>query len=244
MIEAEEDFSEEMQRLINEAQTEMAELRAEGDAHSSGTKKEAARLATEIVALQHLVEKSVSKLSQLEEQLSAHTKTLDAIQRIQNLLERAQEVENAHQRLFNALHEELKGYKDAFLFEALQKPFLKDLIAFHDDLAAARQQIFQVRDALRQQLLDPTAAALAVETSANNVENLMHLLIEILNRLDVTREQNSTGPVDKRRHKVISTEMTDTSAQDGMIIESLRPGFSWKGRILRPEEVRIWRAQS
>ncbi len=241
MTDGEGNFSEEMQRLFEEARTEMAALRAADDAAHSEKMMETAGFAEEIRALQALGEKTMSKLLQIEEQLAEHTRAFESIHRIQTLLEQAREVEDAHQRLFNALHAELKGYKDAFLFEALQKPFIKDLIAFYDDLAGAGHQIVQARDALRKEGLHPAAAIAALEVSAANFDNLMHLLIEILNRLDVTREENSTGLVDKRKHKVIATEVTDKPEDDGKIVESLRPGFSWKGRTLRPEEVRILR---
>jgi molecular chaperone GrpE (heat shock protein) len=241
MADAEGNFSKEMQRLVDEARSEMAALRATGNAARSEGTMQTDHLADEIRALQVLGDKTISKLVQFEEQLAQHTRALEGIHRIQTLLEQAREVEDAHQRLFNALHEELKGYKDSFLFEALQKPFIKDLIAFHDDLASAGHQIIQARDAMRNHGLDPAAIASALEISAVNIENLMHLLIEILNRLDVTREETSTGLVDKRKHKVISTKAIDTPEDDGRIVESLRPGFSWRGRVLRPEEVRILR---
>ena len=66
------------------------------------------------------------------------TRTLDAIQ-VQ--IQRMGQVESANLRLFDALHAELKGYKDNFLFDALQKPFVRDLITLSDDLGVVQQQI-------------------------------------------------------------------------------------------------------
>ncbi len=51
-------------------------------------------------------------------------------------LQRLLEQKNGlNQRMFDALHEELKGYKDGFLLESVHKPIIRDLISLYDDLA-------------------------------------------------------------------------------------------------------------
>jgi len=39
------------------------------------------------------------------------------------------------QSMFDALHEELKDYKDGFLLESILKPIIRDLVSLYDDLA-------------------------------------------------------------------------------------------------------------
>ena len=46
-----------------------------------------------------------------------------------------------NQQLFDALHQELKGYRDGFLLEVLQKPLVRDLVCLFDDLSEIRRQI-------------------------------------------------------------------------------------------------------
>ncbi len=55
-------------------------------------------------------------------------------------MQRLGSVESANSKLFDALHAELKGYKDNFLFDALQKPFIRDLVSLFDDLSALHEQ--------------------------------------------------------------------------------------------------------
>ena len=43
--------------------------------------------------------------------------------------------ESVNQRLFDSLHQELIKYRDNFLHESLQKPFIRDLVILFDDLS-------------------------------------------------------------------------------------------------------------
>ena len=52
-----------------------------------------------------------------------------ALENISQQMGRLSSVETANSKLFDALHAELKGYKDNFLFDALQKPFIRDLVS-------------------------------------------------------------------------------------------------------------------
>ena len=61
-------------------------------------------------------------------------------------------VESANSKLFDALHAELKGYKDNFLFDTLQKPFIRDLVSLFDDLSSMHEQTVQTSRRNRQRL--------------------------------------------------------------------------------------------
>ncbi len=60
---------------------------------------------------------------------------------IETEIRRLGSVESANQKLFDALHAELKGYKDNFLFDSLQKPFIRDLVSLFDDLSDVHAQM-------------------------------------------------------------------------------------------------------
>jgi hypothetical protein len=49
--------------------------------------------------------------------------------------------ESVNQRLFDSLHDEMIRYRDNFLHESLQKPFIRDLVILFDDLSAILAQL-------------------------------------------------------------------------------------------------------
>jgi molecular chaperone GrpE (heat shock protein) len=160
------------------------------------------------------------------------TRTLDAIQA---QVQRMGQVESANLRLFDALHAELKGYKDNFLFDALQKPFVRDLITLSDDLGVVQQQI----EMRFQSLPDPASPErefLAKLTM--NVENTLAHFYEVLVRMEVEPYETAEGAaVDLKRHRALSVEPAMLPEHDGRIVRSLKQGFLWRERVIRPEEV-------
>ena len=46
-----------------------------------------------------------------------------------------------NQKLFDSLHDELLKYRDNFLHESLQKPFIHDLVHLFDDLSSLSEQL-------------------------------------------------------------------------------------------------------
>ncbi|MEO5719478.1 MAG: nucleotide exchange factor GrpE, partial [Chthoniobacterales bacterium] len=75
-----------------------------------------------------------------------------------------------------------------------------------------------------------------------NLTNIVHFVIEILHRLEVT-EMESKEVVDRTLHRVISFEPAESAEEDGRIVKRLKRGFMWQGRVLRAEEVIVKRAQ-
>ena len=137
--------------------------------------------------------------------------------------------ETVNQRLFDSLHEELIKYRDNFLHESLQKPFIKDLVILFDDLSTLLSQLQS-----------------AVETSdgkrgpltqwRDNLENAIHSLTEILHRMEVS-EIEPKETVDRAIHRVLSYEPADFAEEDGQIVMRVKRGFLWRDQVLRPEEV-------
>ena len=62
-------------------------------------------------------------------------------QKIEEHLAAIRTSESVNQRLFDSLHEELLRYRDNFLHESLQKPFVRDLIVLFDDLSMLADQL-------------------------------------------------------------------------------------------------------
>ena len=161
-------------------------------------------------------------------------------------------VESANQKLFDALHAELKGYKDSFLFDALQKPFVRDLVSLFDDLREVHSAMLRRLEAMRPTGNGdgdtdgpPDEETAFLKGSAGNVENQIHHMIEVFLRMEVTISETRGGaPLDKKAHRVVSFEPAASAADDGVVHRSVKPGFLWRDRLIRPEEVvvRRWTA--
>lgn len=160
-------------------------------------------------------------------------KMAKSVEWIHQHLHKLAQVEAANQKLFDAMHAELKSYKDAFLFDALHKPFVKDLITLGDDLGAISRQI-QARAAE----ISDTAEQTFLRKLTSNLENAGAHLFEIFARLDVESFETKPGSdIDRHRHRTLSTEAAPSSEDDAKVARSLRQGFLWRERVIRPEEV-------
>ena len=136
--------------------------------------------------------------------------------------------ESVNQQLFDSLHNELLKYRDNFLHESLQKPFIHDLVHLFDDLSSLSEQL---RMAAREQ-----GTRGSVVQWRDNLENAIHSLVEILHRFEV-KEIEPREKVDRSVHRVVSYEPANYAEEDGCIVMRVRRGFFWRGNLIRPEEV-------
>ncbi|HXM32351.1 MAG TPA: nucleotide exchange factor GrpE [Chthoniobacterales bacterium] len=137
--------------------------------------------------------------------------------------------ETVNQRLFDSLHDELIKYRDNFLHESLQKPFIRDLIILFDDLSAISAQLQTAAESGNSKR-SPFGQWHA------NLENAVHSLTEILHRMEVT-EIEPKEMVDRAFHRVVSYEPADFAEDEGRIVMRVKRGFLWRDQVLRPEEV-------
>ena len=137
-------------------------------------------------------------------------------------------IEKVNQKLFDSLHQELISYRDNFVRDSLQKPFIRDLLVLFDDLSAITWQ-FEQAASEEENRPDKLQAR-------DNLNNMLHFLLEILHRLEVT-EVEQLAMVDFQVHRVIGYVAAETADEDGRIVKRVKQGFKWHGRILRPEEV-------
>lgn len=159
-------------------------------------------------------------------------------------MQRMGKVESANQKMFDTLHGELKSYKDNFLFDALQKPFIRDLVSLFDDFTAVHLQTGERLNAVRE--AQPAGDELPfLERIYGNLENNLHHILEVFLRMDVTIVITPAGaPVDKKTHRAVSVAPATSPADDSLVERSVRPGFFWHERTVRPEDVivRRWTA--
>ena len=145
-----------------------------------------------------------------------------------------------NQKMFTALHEELKGYKDGFLLEALHKPIIRDLISLHDDFSKIHRQLEQAVGEVGEVCGGMFSEFFErLKTLETNVAHNCEFLIEVLARLDVSMLPPGEGRLDRVTQRALRIEDADLPEQDGEIVRSLKPGFTWKGRVFRAEEVVI-----
>lgn len=136
--------------------------------------------------------------------------------------------ESVNQQLFDSLHAELLKYRDNFLHESLQKPFIHDLVYLYDHLNGLCEQLGSAAQEKGKRS--------RVSQWRDNLENAIHALVEILHRFEV-HEIEPRERVDRACHRVISFEPADFPEEDGTIVMRVKRGFVWRGKLIRPEEV-------
>ena len=224
-----EDFTAAMQQLSAEAAktlTPSAQSGAAGDAEVNALRNQVHALTARLEKFEGSL---TNKLEQLVTSMKPTTTSADfstQFGKIQQQLDAIQSSETVNQRLFDSLHQELLTYRDNFLHESLQKPFIHDLVHLYDDLTSLSEQL---------QTAIPESSANTARWR-DNLENAIHSLIEILHRFEV-KEIEPRENVDRTIHKVLSFEPADYPEEEGRIVMRVRRGFFWRGKLIRPEEV-------
>ncbi len=136
--------------------------------------------------------------------------------------------------MFEALHGELKAYRDEFMLDAVLRPILRDLMTLYDDTLVICQQA---------QLLSSYAADDVsherLTTLHKNLDHHTHFVLEVLERMEVTQIPSFAGKLNKRTQRVVAMEETENPDEDRTVVRVLRRGFQWRDRVVRPEEVSI-----
>jgi molecular chaperone GrpE (heat shock protein) len=228
-----DEFATAMQQLSAEAsktlptQTKPAHELSIGEPNSSEVPRQADALAVRIQDL----EKALSvRFDTLTNAISA-SKPVDLagqLKKLDEALAALRDNESVNQQLFDSLHSELRKYRDNFVHESLQKPFIHDLVMLYDDLSSLCEQL--------RAAAEEKGTREHVAQWRDNLENAIHSLVEILHRFEV-REVESKENVDLAIHRVVSYEPAEFPEDDGRILMRLKRGFLWRGKLIRPEEV-------
>ena len=225
-VKAEEDFAVAMQQLSAEAEKTLPDEGAEQAEILAGEEQSAER-----PKFRQDFENAV--LKRLEELAAAMTQAkgndfAQQFQKIDEQLAAIRSSESVNQKLFDSLHAELLKYRDNFLHESLQKPFIHDLVYLYDHLNSLCEQL---RSAAQEK-----GKRGYIAQWRDNLENAIHSLVEILHRFEVV-EIEPAERVDRSYHRVISYEPADFPEEDGCIVMRVKRGFFWRGKLIRPEEV-------
>jgi molecular chaperone GrpE (heat shock protein) len=229
-----DEFATAMQQLSAEAEKTLpAELPPSPDFSLAEDKLEQA--LQELSALNSRLQNVENALAKRVEQLLialSPDKQVDIMvkrfEKIDEQLATIRKTESVNQKLFDSLHAELLKYRDNFLHESLQKPFIHDLVLLFDHLTSLSEQLSTAsQNKNRQGRLGQWR---------DNLENAIHSLVEILHRLEV-KEIEPRDRVDRALHRVVSFEPASYAEEDGQIMMRVRRGFTWRGKLIRPEEV-------
>ncbi len=230
-IKLEAEFASTMQQLVAEAQKTTLAV----SPHDSGMKsadpdrlsQEVCALSERVAGLDGLLTKGLAKLTAALP--SGENGLGSQLQRVEEHLVTIRDTESVNQRLFNSLHQELKNYRDNFLRDSLQKPFIRDLVVLFDDLSSLSAQMESTGGGVE-------AKQGTVAQWSANLRNSIHALTEIMHRMEVT-EIEPKEMVDRAFHKIVSYEPADFAEDDGRIVLRVKRGFIWREQVLRPEEV-------
>lgn len=215
-----DEFASTMQQLVAEAEKALLP----GERANAETPEQLGAIAERLERLERLLAAGFQKLSSPKEEAPDWQWT-----RIDENLRALRNSESVNQRLFNSLHEELKLYRDNFLRDTLQKPFIRDLIHLFDDLTLLAADLGAAGAAAKGRQGRMTQWS-------QNLHNTIHSVLEIMHRLEVTQIE-PVEKVDRALHKVVGHEPAEAAEQDGEIVRRLKAGFTWRDQILRPEEV-------
>ncbi len=232
-VEQEKDFTVAMQQLSAEAE-KIRPARPILTDNSSSTSPDQTESVPppEILAeqLQTLENNLLGRIEKLSADMDATRRAVFAqhFKKIDEQLALIRNTESVNQQLFDSLHAELLKYRDNFLHESLQRPFIHDLVYLYDHLNGLCEQL---SSAAQQK-----GKGSRVSQWRDNLENAIHSLVEILHRFDV-KEIEPRERVDRACHRVISYEPADFPEEDGAIVMRVKRGFVWRGKLIRPEEV-------
>ena len=221
-----DEFTSAMQQLSAEAEKTLPE-----NAWGDGNSELFAQILREFSALngrlQSLEETVARRLGNVE--VAERTELAEQFQKMDEHMVALRNTETVNQKLFDSLHQELIKYRDNFLHESLQKPFIRDLVILFDDLTAISSQ-------LQTAMEGSESKRGKLGQWRDNLENAIHSLTEILHRMEVN-EIEPKEMVERSYHRVVSYEPADYAEEDGRIVMRVKRGFLWRDQVLRPEEV-------
>ncbi|MAY82115.1 MAG: nucleotide exchange factor GrpE [Deltaproteobacteria bacterium] len=144
---------------------------------------------------------------------------------LKDTLARQADNDGVQQKAFDQLYEELRQYKEDFVFQN-EKSLLLDLLLFYDSVNWFQQSLIKKE--------------MSPDVIADSFQYLIDELLELLYRRDVL-PMEASDRFDRKVHKVIKTVPAPTPEEDYDIHQVLKRGFTRGSRVLRAEEVVVKR---
>lgn len=131
------------------------------------------------------------------------------------------------EQIIDTLHAELQDHRTDFL-KKIRVPIIMDIIHMMDDI---KKIIRYYRD--------PTTPEVSAEKLLGMFDSFYDDLEEILYRQMVEPFRDLDIEFNPSRQKATRTVVTDEKSKNKTVSRSLRDGFDWEGKILRPELVEV-----
>ena len=254
-----DDFSEQLKALVIEAENRIDPApprRSEASSVPGTVTAEERRAVQSLQSLPQMLRPLILGIEALTRAQNEHTNTLEKVDRTiaaqeslpQLLADAKQSLDQrntVNRAMFEALHAELKDYKDGFLIENVMRPIIRDLISLYDDTTEIKRQ-------MNATILDQEARGgvsgggvvllESVQQMARNLEHNIHFILEVLERMEVTLIPGNFGDgakLDKRTQRAVAVEIAEDPDHDQNIVRVLKRGFQCRERVIRPEEVVI-----
>jgi molecular chaperone GrpE (heat shock protein) len=195
-----------------------------------------------IEALNRAHNENALRLTRIEKRLDTSEQATEQVPHLLAESRVALDQRNVVSRLlFEALHGELKSYKDAFILESVLKPVIRDLISLYDDMTEIHRQALAALAAQQTREVSGGGVMLMenVQTMGSNIEHNVHFILEVLERMEVTLFPENPGKLDKRTQRAVAVESAESAEQDQQVVKVVKRGFQCRDRIVRPEEVVI-----
>ncbi|MCB9743039.1 MAG: nucleotide exchange factor GrpE [Alphaproteobacteria bacterium] len=148
-----------------------------------------------------------------------------ALEEIRDAMRERSLGERTQSQAFDALYEELRQYKEDFIYQA-EKPLLLDLLLFYDSLNWFRNSLVNNE--------------MSMEVVADSFQYLIDEFLEVLYRRDVLPMESSDF-FNPKTQKAVKVEPAPDGAGDQQVSQVLKRGFTRGERVLRSEEVVIYR---
>ncbi len=157
--------------------------------------------------------------------MSDENRTAKDIGEIRRMLEEQTQREDLQKTAFDQLYEELKQYKEDFVFQS-EKPLLLDLLLFYDSLNWFQQSLVKKE--------------MSPDVIADSFQYLIDEFLEVLYRRDVLPIEGKDA-FDRELQKAIKVVKTGDKTRDWDVEQVLKRGFTRAGKVLRAEEVVVYR---
>lgn len=146
------------------------------------------------------------------------------------------EREANQEKVFNVLHNELREYKNDFIYEHL-KPVIRPLLFLFDSMEQFETELQPHLQA------EPNSEPFSAKVADENTRFFLDQLIEALRVCEVTLMDRPQGQFDPKLHKAVDV-VTVPPELDNTIQRVVRAGWYLRGHLFRPAEVIVGRSQT
>lgn len=160
-----------------------------------------------------------------------------AMEQMYYIVSQINERETTQEKVFNVLHDELRGYKTDFIYEHL-KPLVRSLLFLYDSLEQFDMEVQQFERPAEQERRGELSPGIVRE----NVGFFREQLLESLRMCEVVVMDQPQGQFNPRLHKAVEV-VPVPAALDNTIQRVVRSGWLLNGQLLRPAEIVLGKFQ-